>query len=322
MAEIVDGKLTHSPVARISKTGEFDRPASSFRNQISTQDAQANRYHLYVSYACPWAHRTLIARNLKKLEDLISVSVTNPFMGENGWTFDSEGDPKYLAVVYIASDKKYTGKITVPVLWDQTTRTIVNNESSEILRILNSSFNHLTDSDIDLYPEHLRNEIDAINDQIYHRVNNGVYRSGFANTQRAYEEACRELFDTLDELEKRLATSQFLVGDVFTEADIRLFTTLYRFDAIYHGHFKCNMKMIRDYSHLQNYLKCLYQYEPIKKTCHMDHIKEHYYKSHDWINPTRIVPIGPTLDLDSPHDRGKIEFFRSTPDPLSAQRTD
>lgn len=317
MAELVEGKLTHSPLARLTKTGEFDRPASTFRNGISPEEASPDRFHLYVSYACPWAHRTLIVRKLKKLDQLISVSVTNPFMGENGWTFDGENDPKYLAVVYLAADKKFTGKITVPVLWDKKDRTIVNNESADIVRILNSAFDHLTGSEINLYPEELENDIDEINELVYENINNGVYRAGFASTQRAYEEACHNLFRTLETLEERLGITKFLVGDLVTEADIRLFTTLYRFDPVYHGHFKCNLKMLRDFPNLYAYLKCLYQHPAFKETCHLDHIKEHYYKSHDSINPSRIVPLGPIIDLESPHGRGELKFYRTTPDPSS-----
>jgi putative glutathione S-transferase len=315
MADLIEGKLSTEPIAKVSRSGEFQRPDSSFRGTILKSEAEAGRFHLYVSFACPWAHRTLIARKLKKLERYISVSVTNAYMGENGWTFDSEDDPKYLAVVYLSADKKYSGKISVPVLWDKKKKGIVNNESSEIIRIFNSSFDDLTESPIDLYPTELKKEIDEINDKIYHQVNNGVYKTGFASTQNAYEKACRNLFITLDELDILLSSRKFLVGDKFTEADVRLFTTLIRFDPVYYGHFKCNLKRIIEYKHLYNYMKCIYQIPEVKETCHFDHIKEHYYKSHSWINPNGIVPLGPVLELDTAHDRGKVEFHIKTAPP-------
>jgi len=237
------------------------------------------------------------------------MSVANPYMSEKGWMFSGEMDPKYLAELYLETDNKYTGKVTVPVLWDNKKKEITNNESSEILRILNSSFDDCTDSTIDLYPEYLRDKIDHVNKLVYENVNNGVYKAGFATTQSAYEKACTKLFSTLDQLEKMLAASPFLVGDKITEADIRLFTTLYRFDAVYYVHFKCNIKRIKDYEQLYNYLKSLYQIPEIRRTCHMDQIKEHYYKSHPWINPSEIIPLGPEDLLDEPHNRGKAEFF-------------
>lgn len=308
MANMVDGKITDDPIAKLSRSGEFQRPDSSFRGNILFSEARPERFHLYVSYACPWAHRTIIMRNLKGLDKLLSMSVSNPFMGEKGWTFEDETDPKYLAVLYVASKKNYTGKITVPVLWDQQKKTIVNNESSEIIRIFNSTFDHITHNDLDFYPESQRLEIDQINDKVYHTVNNGVYKAGFASGQKAYESACSALFETLDELEKRLGQSQFLVGNKMTEADIRLFTTLLRFDPVYHGHFKCNIRKISEYKNLYNYMKCIYQLPEVKSSCDFDHIKKHYYQSHRWINPTGIVPMGPVLELDSPHDRGEVQF--------------
>lgn len=309
MASMIEGKISDEPVAKISRTGEFKRPDSLFRGQVLESQAERDRYHLYVSYACPWAHRTLIVRNLKKLQSIISLSVTDPFMGERGWTFKGPQDPRYLAVLYLASDKKYSGKITVPVLWDTEERVIVNNESSDIIRILNSSFNHLTDCDIDLYPDVLNDKINHLNSKIYEHVNNGVYKTGFAANQNAYEKNCLELFKTLDELDSLLGEKPFLTGEYFTEADVRLFTTLIRFDVVYYYHFKCNLKRIADYPNLYPYLKSLYQHPDIRSTCHFDHIKEHYYQSHPWINPTRIVPLGPPLDLDSPHRRGEVKFY-------------
>lgn len=309
MANLVDGKISNEPIAKVSRSGEFERPDSNFRGRISPQDAVAGRYHLYVSYACPWAHRTLITRNIKKLDQIIDVSVSDAFMGDKGWTFSDPKDPKYLAVLYVAGDKHYTGKVTVPVLWDKKTKRILNNESSEIIRMFNSDFDDITGSNIDLYPVALSERIDDINDKVYHNVNNGVYKAGFASSQKAYETAFDKLFSTLDELEILLQKNKFLTGDYFTEADIRLFTTLLRFDPVYVGHFKCNKKRISDFKNLHQYLKAIYQLPEVNSTCRMDHIKEHYYTSHSWINPTRIIPKGPDLDLNSPHDRGEIRFW-------------
>lgn len=310
MANMVNGQLTNEPIAKLSGTGEFERADSSFRNRIDLRNAVPHRYHLYVSYACPWAHRTLIVRNLKRLKDIISVSVADPYMDEKGWSFHSDIDPKYLAVIYSTAKSDYTGKVTVPVLWDKEMKTIVNNESSEIIRIFNSAFDHLTHSSIDLYPEKMRDEIDKVNNLVYTKINNGVYRTGFAGNQKAYERAFDELFDALDVVERILSEKPFLAGDFFTEADVRLFTTLLRFDVVYYGHFKCNKFRIADYPNLSNYLKSIYQKPEVKATCHFDHIKEHYYRSHKWINPTQIVPKGPALDLDSSHNRPEIRFYR------------
>jgi putative glutathione S-transferase len=309
MANLVAGKISHDPIAKVSKSGEFQRPDSHFRGTIVRADAVPGRFHLYVSYACPWAHRTLIMRNLKNLQNFVNVSVSEAFMGDEGWMFKDPKDPKYLAVLYVASEKNYTGKISVPVLWDTRRKVILNNESSEIIRIFNSAYDHLTGSQIDLYPDDLKDKIDAINDKIYPNVNNGVYRTGFASSQKAYEESFKTLFETLDELDTLLGKQAFLTGEYFTEADIRLFTTLIRFDAVYVGHFKCNKKRIADYENLNNYLKSIYQHEDIRSTCHFDHIKEHYYQSHKWINPTGIVPRGPELDLESSHNRGPLKIF-------------
>jgi glutathionyl-hydroquinone reductase len=308
MAELIDGNWSERPIPSLSEKGEFTRRESRFRGTVLPSEATPGRYHLYVSYACPWAHRTLIVRKLKKLDDIISFSVTNAYMGVKGWTFGSGHDLEYLANVYRGADEHYTGKITVPVLWDNRKETIVNNESSEIIRILNSSFNAYTDSEIDLYPEELRSEIDSINNLVYDNINNGVYKTGFASTQESYDKAFKNLFTTLDEIEVRLGKQPFLVGKKITEADIRIFTTLVRFDYVYYVHFKCNWRLIRDYPHLSNYLRCLYQIPEVKSTCHFDHIKEHYFKSHVWLNPKGIVPQGPEMDLEGPHNRGKSEF--------------
>jgi putative glutathione S-transferase len=305
--------------------GRFQREATRFHNYITPDGApgptgeggfpaEADRYHLYVSLACPWAHRTLIFRKLKKLEDFISVSVVSPLMFEKGWTFKREegstGDHLYnaatLGEIYLKTNPKYSGRVTVPVLWDKKRGTIVNNESSEIIRMLNSAFNALTGDTTDYYPEALRPEIDAINARVYETVNNGVYRCGFATTQEAYEEAFAQLFATLDFLEDRLSTQRYLCGDTITEADWRLFPTLIRFDAVYVGHFKCNLRRIDDYPNLSNYTRALYQWPGIAETVATDQYKQHYYGSHRTINPTGIVPVGPALDFTRPHDRDRF----------------
>lgn len=302
--------------------GHFQRSASQFRNFVTADGAagptgkggfkaEAGRYHLYVSLACPWAHRTLIFRKLKGLEDLISVSVVDPLMLENGWEFherdgataDHLFGSDFLWQVYTKADPAYSGRVTVPVLWDKQTGTIVSNESADIIRMLNSAFDGLTGNHLDFYPEPLRPAIDALNARIYDGVNNGVYKAGFATTQAAYEESVTALFTMLDELEARLATSRYLMGPALTEADWRLFTTLVRFDPVYVGHFKCNIRRIADYPALQAYLKSLYQWPGIEETVNFRHIKDHYYRSHRTINPTGIVPVGPVLDLSGPHGR-------------------
>jgi putative glutathione S-transferase len=309
-----------------SKKGRFVRRESGFRSWVTADgaagptgeggfEAEAGRYHLYVSYACPWAHRTLIFRALKGLEDVISVSVVNWFMGEDGWTFepadgvvpDDVNHAEFLRQVYTSAMSDYTGRVTVPVLWDKKRNTIVSNESSEIIRMFNSAFDGLGATPADLYPDALREEIDALNERIYDTVNNGVYKAGFATTQEAYEEAVVALFDTLDWLEERLATRRYLTGSTITEADWRLFTTLVRFDAVYVGHFKCNLRRIADYPNLSGYLRDLYQVPGISTTVRFDHIKQHYYGSHWTINPTGIVPVGPVLDLSAPHGRAGLE---------------
>lgn len=304
--------------------GRFRRADSAFRNWVTPdgrpgptgQDgfaAAAGRYHLYVSLACPWAHRALIMRVLKGLEPLIPVSVTHWLMGEQGWTFSAGEavlpDPlfnsRYLHELYSRADANYTGRASVPVLWDQHTQTIVNNESSEIIRMFNSAFDTVGARPGDYYPAEHRAEIDAVNARVYDTLNNGVYKTGFAVTQTAYEEAVTPLFDTLDWLEERLTRSRFLCGDQLTEADIRLFTTLIRFDAVYHGHFKCNLRRIVDYRALWAYTRDIYQLPGIAATVNFRHIKRHYYQSHKRVNPTGIVPLGPILDLDEPAGRGK-----------------
>ncbi|WP_207478265.1 glutathione S-transferase family protein [Arenibaculum pallidiluteum] len=299
--------------------GAFVRPPTRFRNQVSADGtglfpAAAGRYHLYVSLACPWAHRTLIARRLKRLDDVISVSIVDPFMGEQGWGFsdaagavpDAVNGKRWLHEVYTLADPAYSGRVTVPVLWDKQRRTIVNNESAEIVRILNAAFDAWGDPSADLYPENLRGEIDAVNAWIYDDVNNGVYRAGFATTQEAYEEAFDRLFAALDRIEGILSERRFLTGPRRTEADWRLFTTLVRFDAVYYGHFKCNLRRIEDYPNLSNYLRDLYQVPGIADTVNFEQIKRHYYASHQMINPTRIVPKGPALDYTRPHDRNRL----------------
>lgn len=302
--------------------GEFIRADSSFRNWVTPNGdagpsggagfaAEAGRYHLYVSYACPWAHRTLIFRELKALQAVISVSVVHPLMPEESWVFaeypgateDQLYQSNFLYEIYRKADPDFKGLVTVPVLWDKQRETIVNNESSEIIRMLNSAFDAYTNVDVDFYPQSLRAQIDEINQPIYNNINNGVYLAGFARNQRAYDRAYTQLFDTLDELETRLAGQRYLVGDRITEADWRLFTTLVRFDAVYYGHFKTNRKRLVDYPNLWAYTRDLYQVPGVAATVNMDHIKTHYYGSHRSINPTGIVPQGPDIDFQQPHGR-------------------
>lgn len=309
--------------------GHFKRSASQFRNWVTADGeagpsgkggfkAEKDRYHLYVSLACPWAHRTLIFRKLKKLEDLISVSVVDPLMLENGWEFKDEDNRTPGATedhlfgfsamwqVYTKADPVYSGRVTVPVLWDKQQETIVSNESADIIRMFNSAFDGLAGSTSDFYPQALRGEIDTLNDRIYDTVNNGVYKAGFATTQEAYEESVTKIFETLDMLKERLATKRYLLGAEQTEADWRLFTTLVRFDPVYVGHFKCNIRRIHDYPNLTGYLRDLYQTSGVPETVNMRHIKEHYYRSHKTINPTGIVPVGPELELDRAHGREQL----------------
>ena len=297
--------------------GEFIRQEDRFRDWVradgsSPSPAEAGRYHLYVSLACPWAHRIIIARRLKHLEEAISMTVVDPIRDDRGWAFrEGRGhseDPvngfSFLSEAYVRTDSGYADRVTVPVLWDKKTSRIVSNADDDIMRMVNSEFDAFTTSDLDLYPEELRAEIDAVNDLVYGNVNNGVYRAGFADSQAAYERAVGQLFDTLDQLEERLAQQRYLVGERITEADWRLFVTLVRFDAVYVGHFKCNVRRIADYPCLYRYLRELYQMEGIAETVDFDHIKRHYYATHDDINPTGIVPLGPEQDLMSPHGRG------------------
>lgn len=325
MGLLVDGQWQDKWYDTEASGGRFVREDAGFRNWVTADGsagptgvggfkAEANRYHLYVSLACPWAHRTTIYRKLKGLEDMISLSVVHPFMGDKGWTF-AEGagviaDPivnaSYLYEVYVAAKPNYTGRVTVPILWDKKTNTIVSNESSEIIRMLNSAFDEAGATDVNFLPKALLAEIDTINEFVYSAVNNGVYKAGFATTEAAYKEAVVTLFDALDTLEARLADQRYLLGDTITEADWRLFTTLVRFDAVYVGHFKCNIRRIVDYPNLWGYLRDLYQVPGIAETVNIEHIKAHYYTSHANINPTRIIPVGPVLDFNEPHDRARF----------------
>ncbi|WP_405227098.1 glutathione S-transferase family protein [Lentisalinibacter sediminis] len=322
MGLLVDGQWKDQWYDTESTGGKFKRQEQAYRHWITADGepgpsgeggfaAEPDRYHLYVSLACPWAHRALIVRALKGLEDMVPVSVVHWYMAEHGWTFESGPgvipDPIHnaerLYQLYQKADPTFTGRVTVPVVWDRKRDTIVNNESSEIIRMLNSAFDHLGAAPGDYYPESLREEIDAVNERVYHTLNNGVYKSGFATTQEAYEEAVYPLFETMDWLEERLAGSRWLVGNTLTEADIRLFTTLVRFDPVYHGHFKCNVRRLTEYPNLWGFTRDLYQYREIRETVNFEHIKKHYYASHETINPTRIVPVGPDLDFEAPHGR-------------------
>lgn len=327
MGLLVDGRWHDVWYDTGATGGRFVRKDSVYRNFVTADGsagptgkdgfkAEAGRYHLYVSLACPWAHRTLIMRALKGLDEMISVSVVNWLMAEQGWTFadgpgvvqDSINHASVLHQVYTVADPHYSGRVTVPVLWDKQRRTVVNNESAEIIRMLNAAFDGLGATPGDYYPQALRGEIDAVNARVYDTLNNGVYKCGFATTQGAYEEAIGPLFATLDWLEDRLATRRFLLGDRLTEADIRLFTTLIRFDAVYVGHFKCNLRRIADYPHLSAYTRDLYQWLGIADTVNFEHIKRHYYESHRTINPTGIVPVGPLQDFTVPHGRERLSL--------------
>ncbi|CAM2063859.1 Glutathione S-transferase family protein [Sulfidibacter corallicola] len=325
MGLLVDGEWRDQWYATKKTKGRFVRESAQFRNWITADgapgpsgeggfNAESGRYHLYVSLACPWAHRTLVFRNLKGLESHITVSVVHPHMMEHGWEYRTDDEDfrdhingfRYHHQVYTAADPQYTGRVTVPVLWDKQRRTIVNNESSEIIRMFNSAFDEVTGNRLDFYPEALRTEIDEINDLVYPNINNGVYRCGFATTQEAYEEAFDDLFSALDRVDARLAKHRYLVGNRLTEADWRLFTTLVRFDAVYVGHFKTNLRRIADYPNLAPYLRDLYQQSGVAETVDFWHIKQHYYYSHETINPTRVVPKGPELNLDAHHDRTRF----------------
>jgi len=325
MGLLVEGEWVDQWYDTEKHGGRFVRESAQFRNWITADgsagpegeggfEAEPGRYHIYFSYACPWAHRTLIFRKLKGLEDVISASPVDPDMLENGWEFGSQADgtadplfgKRYLREIYTQADPKYTGRVTVPVVWDKKRQTIVTNESAEIIRMLNTAFNNHTSVQTDYYPEALREDIDQINEMVYHQVNNGVYRCGFATSQEAYDEAFDDLFRALDQLEARLSGQRYLVGDRLTEADWRLFTTLVRFDAVYVGHFKANLRRIADYPNLHNYTRELYQVPGVAETVNFRHIKRHYYYSHGNINPTRIIPRGPELDLEAPHDRDRF----------------
>lgn len=325
MGLLVNGQWQDKWYDTDSTGGRFVRKDAAFRNWVTADGsagpsgtsgfaAQPGRYHLYVSLACPWAHRTLIMRRLKGLEDMIGVSAVHWLMREEGWTFadgpgvvpDTVNHARVLHQVYTKADPQYSGRVTVPVLWDRQRSTIVCNESSEILRMMNSAFDSLGATPGDYYPAALRAEIDTVNARIYDTVNNGVYKAGFATSQAAYEEAVWPLFETLDWLEARLATQRYLVGNRLTEADIRLFTTLVRFDPVYVGHFKCNLRRIADYPALSGFVRDLYQHPGIAGTVNFEHIKRHYYESHDTLNPAGVVPAGPVLDLAAPHGRERL----------------
>ena len=306
---MVDGKWTNKEYEQDEK-GRFKRNSTTFRDRITADGssgfpAVANRYHLYVSYACPWAHRTLIMGRLKGLQDAISISVVDPLMAEDGWEFsdfkdtipDKVNHTDYLREIYALADDNYTGRVTVPILWDKAKSTIVNNESREIIRMLDTEFTDIGNQ-ADLYPEKLHSEIDKAIDDIYDPINNGVYKAGFAQSQEAYTEAVKQLFSALDYWEDVLAKQKYLCGDSLTEADICMFTTLFRFDAVYYVHFKCNLRHIWDYPNLWNYVKRIYNYPGVKDTCNLEHIKLHYYQSHPHINPSGIVPQGPLISFD------------------------
>ncbi|WP_136636522.1 glutathione S-transferase family protein [Pseudooceanicola onchidii] len=324
MGQLIDGKWRTESLASLSKDGSFDRKESTFRNWITADGsagpsgeggfpAASGRYHLYVAYACPWAHRALIFRKLKGLEDHITVSVVDPDMLDEGWTMSGDypgatGDTLLgkdkLHEVYTTSDPQATTRVTVPVLWDKEQGKIVSNESAEIIRMFNSAFDAITGNTDDYYPDPLHDRIEEINARVYDTVNNGVYKSGFASSQKAYDKAVTELFDSLDWIEGILSENRYLTGDRITEADWRLFTTLVRFDTVYHTHFKCNRSRIVDFPNMWGYLRELYQWPGVEETVNLDHIARHYYYSHDHINPNRIIPIGPDLDFAAPHGRG------------------
>ncbi len=317
MGLLVDGQWRDAGYDTAKTGGRFVRGESAFREWVTADGssgfkAEPGRYHLYVSLACPWAHRTLIFRRLKRLEDAISVSVVDPHIGADGWMFsdgpgcipDTVNGFSHLHQAYTTAKPDYTGRVTVPVLWDKKTRVIVNNESSEIIRMFNHGFG---DGEADFYPEELRGEIEEINELVYENINNGVYKCGFATTQDAYGEAFDALFQALDQIEGRLARQRYLVGERLTEADWRLFTTLVRFDPVYYGHFKCNLRRLVDYENLWNYTRELYQVPGVAETVNMDHIKRSYYGSHETINPSGIVPRGPEIDFTAPHNRDRLK---------------
>ncbi|PRY77295.1 putative glutathione S-transferase [Yoonia maritima] len=324
MGQLIDGVWDDAWYDTKKSGGKFVRSTTGFRNWITADgsagpsgmggfEAESGRYHLYVSYACPWAHRTLIFRALKDLTDHIDVSVVHPDMLSDGWTFatDFEGatgdnlfGSSFARDIYIKADPNISGRVTVPILWDKKRQTIVSNESAEIIRMFNSAFNDLTGNTDDYWPIHMRNDIETVNERIYDTVNNGVYKAGFATTQSAYEDSVYPLFDSLDWLEQRLGENRYLMGDTITEADWRLWTTLIRFDNVYHLHFKCNRKRIADYPNLMGFTRELYQWPGVADTVNMDHIVRHYHYSHDTINLNRIIPINPQIDFNAPHERG------------------
>lgn len=326
MGLLIDGVWHDQWYDTKSSGGKFERAAAKFRNWITADGsagpsgtegfmAQSGRYHLYVSYACPWAHRALIFRSLKGLQEHITISAVHPDMLGDGWTFQTDtngatGDTLYdlpfARDIYTKANPGFSGRVTVPILWDKKSETIVSNESSEIIRMFNSAFNAITGNTNDYWPAPLRDEIEPINDRIYDTLNNGVYKSGFATTQEAYDAAVHPLFDTLDWLDARLATRRYLMGDTLTEADWRLFTTLVRFDPVYHLHFKCNRKRLADYPNLWAYTRDLYQVPGVSETVNMDHIVRHYHYSHESINPHRIIPINPQIDFEAPHGRDQL----------------
>ncbi len=325
MGLLVDGKWHDQWYDTMASKGRFQRSKAQFRNWVTKDGsagpsgvagfrAEPGRYHLYVSLACPWANRTLIFRSIKGLESLITVSVVHWHMAESGWTFapgdgvvsDPVNNADFYHQIYTAADARYSGRVTVPVLWDKHQNRIVSNESSEIIRMFNSAFDDVGALEGDYYPEHLHEPINTMNERIYHTVNNGVYKTGFATSQEAYEEALTPLFETLDWLEQHLASNRYLVGGRLTEADWRLFTTLVRFDAVYVGHFKCNLRRIVDYPNLWAYTRELYQQKGVADTVNMEHIKRHYYASHTTINPTGVVPVGPIIDFNEPHNRNEL----------------
>jgi putative glutathione S-transferase len=319
MRTFIDGewKDDYEPT---DEDGAFQRGTTKFRDWVRDDpeaevQPEAGRYHLYVSLACPWAHRTLVTRALKGLEDVISYDVVDPFRADDGWQFTPEKDGctpdtvngfDYLREAYLAADPNVTGRVTVPVLWDKQEETIVNNESKEIMRMLDVAFDDLATRDVDLYPEGYQAEVDRLIEAIYEPINNGVYRAGFANSQAAYDEAVTDLFDALDHYDDLLADQRYLAGDRLTEADIAMFTTLVRFDEVYHTHFMCNHKLIREYDNLWPYLRELYQLPGVAETVNMAHITEHYYTTHPDVSPKRIVPMGPDPDFDAPHDRDAL----------------
>jgi putative glutathione S-transferase len=320
MNMLVDGDWKQDAYESTSEDGEFERSETSFREFVEDDDEarfqpEAGRYHLYVSYACPWAHGTLLTRSLKGLEDAISVDVVDPFRAEDGWQFtpekegcteDSLNGFDYLREVYVEADPDMTGRVTVPVLWDKQEETIVNNESKEVIRMLDTAFHDIGDHDVDLYPEGYQDEVDRIIDDIYEPINNGVYRTGFAKSQEAYDNAVDELFEALDHWDAVLADQRYLAGDRLTEADIRMFATLIRFDQVYHTHFMCNKQHIHEYDNLWPYLRDIYQTPGVAETVNMSHIKEHYYTTHPDVTPSRIIAAGPNLDFEAHHDRDEL----------------